>query len=149
MLSPAQIEQRMAAFRKRCTDLGLACTHQRQVIYRALAGSVAHPTPEAIYEQVKRDIPAISLATVYKNIRTFTDAGLLREVNVLHESVRLDANLEDHHHLVCMRCKQVSDVSGQDIGPVKIRGGRLPNGFRVERCTVELLGICADCARQQ
>ena len=118
------------------------------VIYRAIASTDAHPTPEGIYERVKREIPAISLGTVYKNIKTFTDAGLLREVNVLHDSLRLDANLGNHHHLVCTRCKAVMDVPDQDLGPVQFLGP-LPAGFRVERCSVEMLGICADCAREQ
>src|SRR5689334_20745091 len=93
------LSQRMALFQQRCHDLGLACTHQRIVIYRAIAGSVSHPTPESVYEQVRREMPTISLGTVYKNIHTFMEAGLLREVNILHESLRVDANLDDHHHL--------------------------------------------------
>jgi Fur family peroxide stress response transcriptional regulator len=148
MISDATLAQRMELFRQRCQHLGLACTHQRQVIYRALAASDSHPTPEAVYDQVKREIPAISLGTVYKNIRTFTEAGLLREVNVLHDSLRLDANLGNHHHLVCTRCKRVADVPDRDLAPVRLRNS-LPDGFQLERCTVELLGICADCSRRQ
>lgn len=148
MIPAAMLDQRMAFFRLRCRELGLACTHQREVIYKALASSDAHPTPEAIYERVKRAIPAISLATVYKNIRTFADAGLLREVNVLHDSLRLDANLGNHHHLVCMRCKKVIDIAESDVSPVRLKGP-LPKGFQLERCMVELLGVCAECADKQ
>jgi Fur family peroxide stress response transcriptional regulator len=138
----------MDFFRRRCLELGLACTHQRMVIYKALASTDSHPTPESIYEQVKREIPAISLGTVYKNIRTFTEAGLLREVSVLHDSLRLDANLGDHHHLVCVRCKAVFDVPNSEVAPVRLRKP-LPEGFRLERCTVEFLGVCAQCAAAQ
>jgi Fur family peroxide stress response transcriptional regulator len=138
----------MDLFRQRCLELGLACTHQRMVIYKALASTTAHPTPEAIYEQVKREIPAISLGTVYKNIRTFTDAGLLREVSVLHDSLRLDANLGDHHHLVCVRCKAIFDVPETEVTPVQLREP-LPDGFRLERCSVLFLGVCAQCAAAQ
>ncbi len=77
------LEERMEFFRERCRELGLALTHQRMVIYRALAASREHPTPESIYEQVRQEVPSISLGTVYKSIRTFSDAGLLREVNLL------------------------------------------------------------------
>ncbi|MDX1982220.1 MAG: transcriptional repressor [Bryobacteraceae bacterium] len=145
MIPEATIVQRMDLFRQRCRKLGLACTHQRQIIYRALASSDSHPTPEAVYEQVKREIPAISLGTVYKNIRTFTEAGLLREVNILHDSLRLDANLGNHHHLVCTRCKRVADVPHRDVTPIRLRRS-LPRGFQLERCSVELLGICAECS---
>lgn len=148
MIPKAEVERRMALFRERCRESGLACTHQREIIYRALASTEEHPTPETVYARVKREIPAISLGTVYKNIRTFTEAGLLREVNVLHDSQRLDANLGDHHHLVCMHCKRVTDVPAKDVAPVRLKG-TLPEGFRLERCTVELLGVCPRCAGRQ
>lgn len=135
----------MTLFQQRCLDLGLACTHQRMVIYRAIAASQAHPTPEAVYEQVRREMPTISLGTVYKNIRTFTQAGLLREVNILHDSLRLDANLGEHHHLVCLRCKTIIDIPHENLAPVQLNRG-LPPGFELKRATIELLGVCANCA---
>ncbi|MCS7025990.1 MAG: transcriptional repressor [Bryobacteraceae bacterium] len=146
MISPGLIQQRMDMFRKRCKQLGLACTHQRLIIYRALASSASHPTPEAIYDQVRHEIPSISLATVYKNIKTFTEAGLLREVSVLHDSLRLDANLGNHHHLVCTRCKAVIDIPEEKLDPIRLRG-KLPDGFVADRFLVEILGLCAACAK--
>jgi len=147
MISADVLAQRMSLFRQRCQQLGLAYTHQRMIIYQALASTESHPTPEAIYEQVKREVPAISLGTVYKNIKVFTEAGLLREVNILHDSLRLDANLGNHHHLVCTRCKAVIDIPEEKLEPVQLRG-ELPDGFLPDRCMVEILGICASCARQ-
>ena len=80
----------VAQFRDESRRRGLAFTHQRQVIYRVAASMTEHPTPEAIYERVRREMPSISLATVYKNIKTFLDAGILRELSVHHGSLRLD-----------------------------------------------------------
>ena len=145
MIPPAELQHRMDHFRARCHELGLAYTHQRMVIYRALASSHSHPTPESVYEQVKREIPSISLGTVYKNIHTFTQAGLLREVNVLHDSLRLDANLGNHHHLVCTQCKSVTDIPAKDVAPLRLKHP-LPEGFVLQRAAVELLGVCAVCA---
>ncbi|MBL8218210.1 MAG: transcriptional repressor [Bryobacterales bacterium] len=148
MPAPADLDQRMEHFRSRCLELGLAHTHQRMVIYRALAATDSHPTPESVYEQVKREIPSISLGTVYKNIHTFTEAGLLREVNLLHDSLRLDANLENHHHFVCVRCKSVTDIPEQDIAPLHLNQP-LPEGYVLQRATAELLGVCASCAASE
>ena len=72
--------QKLDNFRRICAEKGLAFTHQRSVIYMAITGSMEHPTPEAVYRKVKRRIPSVSLATVYKNIHTFLEAGLLREI---------------------------------------------------------------------
>ncbi|MBM3736387.1 MAG: transcriptional repressor [Acidobacteria bacterium] len=135
----------MQNFRDRCVELGMPLTHQRLVIYEALASTDEHPTPEAVFERVRKKIPSISLATVYKNIRSFADAGLLREVSLLHESLRLDANLADHHHLVCERCKSVTDLPHDALAPVRMKINP-PDRFQVHRFNVEVLGLCARCA---
>jgi Fur family peroxide stress response transcriptional regulator len=142
---PDLVARRMDLFRQRCVELGLALTHQRLVIYQALAASEQHPTPESIYEQVRQQVPSISLGTVYKNIRTFVEAGLLREVSLLHDSLRLDANLTSHHHLVCIRCKSIQDLPAEAVEPVRLKQ-LPPGGFRPERYSVEVLGLCANCA---
>lgn len=137
-------EERMAAFRQRCLESGLAITHQRTVIYEELAASHLHPSPEMIYDRVKSKIPAISLATVYKSIRTFAELGLLREVNPFTESQRWDANLEPHHHLICTSCKSVTDIPESAVAPIQLQAP-LPGAFLVRRLSVEVLGLCAAC----
>jgi len=95
------VEEEIRQFRVRCRAAGLALTHQREVLYRTVYEMRNHPTPEAIYEEVKARIPAISLGTVYKNLKTFVDKGLLREVSPLHGTLRVDATTAEHNHLVC------------------------------------------------
>lgn len=135
-------------FRERCRLHGLAFTFQRQVIYEALMAARNHPTPDAVYETVRGRIPSISLGTVYKNIKTFLEAGMLREVSLHHGSLRVDANLDPHHHLVCSQCLSIVDFEDGDVVPARFKG-KLPKGFRVQRQMVEIVGICASCARQQ
>ena len=144
------VEQRMQWFHDRCVEAGLPCTHQRQVIYRALLDAVDHPSPEMLYERVKRDIPSISLATVYRNIKTFLDNGLIGEVSLLHQdslrgSLRLEANNTPHHHLVCRSCRKMFDLSADQVEGIRLRD-RLPAGFQLERFVVEAHGLCANCA---
>lgn len=139
-----QFAERMGQFRQRCLAAGLALTHQRLTIYEELARSDEHPTPEALYATVKDKIPSISLATIYKSVRTFAEIGVLREVSLLHDSLRLDANLDRHYHLICTKCKSVTDVAETAVSPVELRGA-LPGQFRAERFNVEVLGVCAAC----
>lgn len=138
----------MEEFRQRCRQAGLALTHQREAIYRAVLESGGHPSPEAIYERVKKRIPAISLATVYKNIRTFLEAGLLREAGFRYGTLRLESNAADHHHLVCVRCKAILDLDGEAVAPVRLRR-RPPAGYRILRSRVEFYGICPGCAAKE
>ncbi len=128
-----------------CREHKLAATHQRRVIYDTVMSLHGHPSPELIYEQVRKKIPSISLATVYKNIRTFLDSRMLREVSFHHGSLRVEPNEHEHHHLVCVRCKQITDLDAESLGPVRVKE-RLPRGFQVTRITVDVLGVCAACA---
>lgn len=132
-------------FRQLCQEHGLAVTHQRQVIYDALMSFEGHPSPEAVYEKVAPQIPSISLGTVYKNIKTFVESGLIREVSLHHGSARLETNLQPHHHLVCERCKSIFDLDEEDVEPVKLKR-HLPRGFKPHRYSLEFIGLCKSCA---
>jgi Fur family peroxide stress response transcriptional regulator len=131
-------------FRELCRRHKLAATHQRRVIYETVIGLHGHPSPELIFEKVKRKIPSISLATVYNNIHTFLESGMLREVSMHHGSLRVEPNDHAHHHLVCIRCKRITDLDAESIGPLRMKVQ--PRGFRVTRIAVDVLGVCADCA---
>jgi Fe2+ or Zn2+ uptake regulation protein len=139
--------QGAALFRSLCAEKGLSLTHQRQVIWDALMDMHDHPSPEAVYEKVRTKIPSISLATVYKNVRTFIEHDMLREVSLHHGSARLETNLHPHHHMVCTQCKAISDLDDSEIEPVRLKK-RTPDGFRIDRYSVEVLGLCKQCAQQ-
>lgn len=133
-------------FRELCRQRGLAVTHQRQVIFEALARIPDHPRPEDVYARVKKTVPSMSLATVYKTLHTFIECGILRELSPHHGSLRVDWNTHAHHHLICTRCKKVMDIEDEDFDRLKVRR-KLPRGFKVERVAVEIQGLCAGCAK--
>lgn len=133
-------------FRDLCAQHGIAVTHQRQVLYEVMQGMDGHPSPEEVYARVKTEIPAISLATVYKNIHLFVESGVLREVSMHHGSQRVEMNEREHHHLVCSRCKAISDIDLEALGVPQLPAHAvLPGGFRVERYSVDAIGLCAQC----
>lgn len=132
-------------FRRRCKEQGLAFTFQRQVIYEAVVDSREHPTPELIYEQVRQRIPSISLGTIYKNVKTFLDSGVLKEVTLHHGSLRLESNMAPHHHLVCSSCKAIFDIEETAVQPVRLPTSKLPAGFSIRQCRVEFVGVCKTC----
>ena len=132
-------------FRSRCKERGLAFTFQRQVIYEAVVDSREHPTPELIYERVRQRIPSISLGTVYKNVKTFLDSGVLKEVTLHHGSLRLEANMSPHHHVVCSSCRAIHDIDQSAVQPVRYSASEAPAGFTIEHCRVEFIGLCRAC----
>ena len=135
------------SFRELCEQHGLAVTHQRQVIFETLTSMQGHPSAEAVYDVVKEQIPSISLATVYKNLKTFEEHGLIRELSPHHGSARFETNASPHHHLICLRCKAIIDVPTDDVGPVYLTK-RAPGGFRIQRYNVEMHGVCGECVTQ-
>ena len=132
-----------------CREHGLAATHQRRVIYETVMSLEGHPSPELIYDAVRKKIPSISLATVYKNVRTFLDSGMLREVSMHHGSIRVEPNESEHYHLVCTRCRKIQDLDPDGVQVQALTKKRSLKGFHVTRIAVDVLGICAACAAKE
>ena len=131
-------------FRELAWKFGLAATHQREVVYEAVVASHGHHSPEQIYAAVRRRIPSISLATVYNNLRLFVERGMLREVTPHATTLRVDGNIDPHHHLVCTRCKSVQDITG-DFIDLKRLARQAPGGFDLTQPLVEVFGLCQRC----
>jgi len=131
-------------FRGRCRGAGIVNTPQRRVIYEVLAASSDHPTAEAVYDRVKRRLPRVSLATVYRNLRLFVEAGLIEELATAHSFARFDANPGKHHHLICTACHRVSDYYSDEFDA--LAGGRASaDGFEVHDVKVSVYGLCSAC----
>jgi Fur family transcriptional regulator, peroxide stress response regulator len=136
-------------FRALCQQHSLAATHQRRVIYETVMSLHGHPSPELIYDAVRKKIPSISLATVYKNVRTFLESGMLREVSMHHGSLRVEPNESEHYHLVCLHCRQITDLDPESVEVRPLAKRRTFKGFQVTRVSVDVLGVCAACAAKE
>lgn len=122
---------------------GVRLTPQRAAIYGALAGTTSHPTADDLYRVVKRRHPMISRNTVYYTLGVLRETGLVREVNIGHEGARFDANMSLHHHLICLTCRQIRDVSEAALDRLTVSHG----DFEVLGHRVEFHGYCAKCRR--
>lgn len=131
-------------FRAFCSQHGLAATHQRRVLFEVIQSMEGHPSPEEVYTRMRRRIPSISLATVYKNLHLFIESGMLREVSLHHGSLRIEMNRKAHHHLVCRACKSITDLEEEDF-QLALKHRQFSPAFKVERYSVEVLGLCSNC----
>jgi Fur family peroxide stress response transcriptional regulator len=132
------------AFRAFCSQHGLAATHQRQILFEVVQGMEGHPSPEEIYARVRRRIPSISLATVYKNLHLFVERGIVGEVSLHHGSLRIETNRAAHHHLVCRACRSITDLDEKSF-KLEMEHDRVSPSFQVERYSVEVVGLCPAC----
>jgi Fur family peroxide stress response transcriptional regulator len=132
-------------FIAQCRAAGLSVTHQRLEIFEAMmANGDRHPSAEVIYQSVRERYPTISFNTIYKNLETFEELGIVVKVNPLYNEARYDVDVRPHHHLICRHCKTIVDVHDKklDALPAPEEAG---SGFQVENWTVQFTGLCADC----
>ncbi len=90
---------------------GLKCTPQRIDIINEFLNSGKHCTVEALYSNLKQKHPSLSISTVYRTLETLVEIGELRIINVSRFKNYYDKKLEPHHHIVCIKCGKIEDVS--------------------------------------
>ncbi len=120
-------------------------TAQRAAIFRFLRGVKSHPTADEIFTQVREQLPEISLATVYKALEAFVEAGVARKLAMGGGPARYDGRLDDHDHVRCLKCGLVRDVVGSHDSEM-IRGLKSEDGFEIVDYRLELLGYCPACS---
>jgi len=139
------VDRRVDAFRSAAAAAGVKLTHQRLEIFRAVASSLAHPDAEAVLRSVRRRVPTVSVDTVYRTLWMLNDLGLVSTLGPRRESVRFDANLDQHHHYVCLRCGLTRDFDSAELGALRVPVAVQGLG-RVIATQVEVRGICNRCA---
>jgi Fur family peroxide stress response transcriptional regulator len=142
-----EVERRLERFKGAARDAGIKLTHQRLEIFQAVASSLEHPSAEAVHRAVQASTPTVSLDTVYRTLWLLTDLGLLATLGPRQDSVRFDANVENHHHYVCTRCGLVRDFESDELNALKFPD--TVNDFgQVVSAHLEVRGICDLCAKQ-
>jgi Fur family transcriptional regulator, peroxide stress response regulator len=124
---------------------GQRYTEQRSAVYRFLLETATHPTADDVFTTVRRQIPDISLATVYKALETLVGCGLAAKLTYGDGSARYDGCTDPHPHARCLKCGAVLDVPGRLDGAV-LDGLGSPAGFAVAGYRLELVGLCGGCA---
>lgn len=127
---------------------GIKLTHQRLEIFREIAASNAHPDADTIYQAVRQRVPTVSVDTVYRTLWKLHDLGLVTTLGPQRDGVRFDANLDPHHHYVCMRCGLVRDFESADLNALRVPDTVKELGS-VANAHVEVRGVCARCLAQQ
>jgi len=131
--------------RKALEDTGHRFTEQRAAVYRFLSSTTSHPNADEVFQEVRGDVPGISLATVYKSLETLVSCGLAAKLTYSDGSARYDARTDPHHHARCVVCGRVMDVPGSFSEEEMLALGRELQGFSVTGYRLELTGFCGRC----
>jgi Fe2+ or Zn2+ uptake regulation protein len=122
----------------------LRMTHQRELILEELGNSHNHPTADALYERIKKKLPRISLATVYRNLEILSEAGMIRKLEISGRQKRFDKEIEQHDHVFCVQCRRVDDIKFDQSRLVSLEEEQC-RGYKISGCRVEFYGLCPKC----
>lgn len=124
---------------------GHRLTPQRLAVLRVLVESTDHPGVEQVYEEVRRQHPMVSRATVYKTVETLKEMAQVLELEFSGAGNRYDGRkAEPHPHLVCRRCRRIQDVEL----PALVREATevAENmGYDLVGHRLEFYGVCPRC----
>jgi Fur family peroxide stress response transcriptional regulator len=121
---------------------GLRFTPQRERVYAVLMEERDHPTAEQVFIRAKKEMPEISMATVYNCLDALVSSGLVKLVNVERGASRFCPNMHEHFHFQCEGCGAIFDIDHEKARPQI----PLPRGFRGTHFEISVRGFCPDCA---
>jgi Fur family ferric uptake transcriptional regulator len=127
-----------------CAERGLKMTDQRRVIARVLSESSDHPDVEALHKRATSVDPNISIATVYRTVRLFEEAGILAKHDFGDGRARYEETPEEHHdHLIDIQTGKVIEFHNDEIEDLQRRIAEKA-GYRLVGHRLELYGVPLD-----
>jgi Fur family ferric uptake transcriptional regulator len=125
----------------RCEAKGLRMTDQRRIVARVIQAADDHPDVEELYNRASRIDPKISIATVYRTVKLFEEAGILDRLEFGDGRARYEDAERDHHdHLIDMNSGAVVEFVDPEIEALQTRiAERL--GYKLIGHRLELYGV--------
>lgn len=141
MFGPRILEARVDRIEKLCVEKGMRMTDQRRVVARVLSSSHDHPDVEELYRRSAAVDPHISIATVYRTVRLFEEAGIISRLDFRDGRSRYEEAPDHHHdHLIDMKSGEVVEFMDEEIERLQtLIAQRL--GYRLVDHRLELYGV--------
>jgi len=143
-MNPQTKQARIDEYRRLCREQGLPLTEQRMVVLDVVLDLDDHPTADQVLEAVARRDPGVSRATVYRALESLARVGVITKACHPGKAVRYDSRTETQHHLVCLRCDEVIDITDERLDALPVPDTSAL-GFEVSDFRVQLRGTCRRC----
>ncbi len=122
---------------------GIKPSMQRIKIYEYFFHHENHPTAEQIYQDLKKEVPTLSKATVYNTIGLFIEKGLVKFTTTDRQNARYDLTDTDHGHFICSVCNEIYDF------PYRFSKQYSDlEGFEIQSEEIVIKGICRKCLKK-
>ncbi len=124
-----------------CVEKGMRMTEQRRVIARVLSKADDHPDVEELYHRAAVIDPNISIATVYRTVRLFEEAGILERHDFRDGRARFEEATEGHHdHLINVQSGEITEFKNSEIEELQRRMAE-KLGYKLIDHRLELYGV--------
>jgi Fe2+ or Zn2+ uptake regulation protein len=137
-LQPGQVT---ALLRER----GNRITPQRRAILDIIQKQGGHLSADEIYHLARREVPRLSLSTVYRTLELLKDLDLVSELHLAGDHYRYEAQSGEHQHLVCLNCRKVIEFQCGHCAGIHQKLADQHN-FKITSSRVELFGYCEECS---
>ncbi|MDI6802322.1 MAG: transcriptional repressor [Bacteroidota bacterium] len=119
-------------------------SQQRERILEILRTTDRHPTADWVYGKLKKEFPKLSLGTIYRNLSMLVVQGQVKKIHSGSTFDRYEANITQHYHLICEKCKKITDIELTIYNEINERVNKLTD-FKINHHKVEFFGICSKC----
>ncbi len=124
-------------------------TIQRQLVISAVRALADHPSAEEVYDEITKEYPDISKGTVYRNLNSLVECGLLGKVSVPNGADRFDHVLSRHYHIKCTECGAFRNVENFAYIPDMDAKVAAVTGYQMNHHDIVFSGICPDCQKKE
>jgi Fur family transcriptional regulator, ferric uptake regulator len=127
--------------------MNLRITNQREIILRELIKSQRHLAADELYDIVKKVMPRISLATVYRNLEILSGAEVIGKLEISGRQKRFDYDPSNHDHIYCVVCHRVDNLEMAHKVLTEEEFGAVV-GYSVTGYRLEIVGVCPECQKK-
>ena len=125
----------------KCLSKGVKLTDQRKIIAKVMSQSSDHPDVDELYNRVSIIDPKISIATVYRTVKLFEEAGILTKHDFKGGKARYEAMIESHHdHLIDIKTGEIIEFVDEEIEKLQKKVAE-KYGYKLVDHKLELYGV--------
>ena len=121
-------------------------TVQRTLVLKAVNKLQCHATADEIYEEIIKEHPNVSRATVYRNLNLLSETGHIRKIEIPGGADCFDHLCHDHCHVKCEKCGRIFDVDMEYVTGLE-KNIRNDRGFSFTGYDIIFRGICPNCQK--
>ena len=126
---------------EKCISKGVKLTDQRKIIAKVMSDSDDHPNVDELYKRVSKIDPKISIATIYRTVKLFEEAGILAKHEFKGNKARYEQLSEDHHdHLIDLKTGEIIEFVDEEIEKLQKKVAE-KYGYELVDHKLELYGV--------